>query len=211
MTTQLDDTTDETELQGEKLKEVKKNYYVDKHTLYSALVTWKAQRDLADAEGREHPPMSNFIAECLMKIARHLSFHPWFIRYSYRDDMVMDGVEACIRYAKSFDPSKSKEAFSYFTRTCWRAFRHRCDKEYSESLLKGELIAELSLDTAFAESDVSDDGELRQDMRQFVIEHSSYGTRPEKKKRVRPKKDYSSPLDDFYVQEEPEESVDTIQ
>lgn len=187
----------------EEIKEAKKNYYVDKVALYAALVTWKAQCKVAIENGQEPPRLNNFIADCFMKIARHLSYHPWFIRYSYRDDMVMDGVEACVRYAKSFDPDKSKEAFSYFTRTCWRAFRHRCDREYSESLLKGELIAELSLDTMFIDDEYGTDesSELSTSMRQFVIENSSYGTRPEKKKRLRPRKDYSSPLDEFYTQD----------
>lgn len=176
----------------------RKRYYVDKVAMYDALVEYRKVCDIARETGTDFPQVPNFIAECFMKIAKHLSYHHWFRGFSYKDDMIGDAVEACIRYCKSFDVNKTKEPFSYFTRTCWQCFRHRCDLEYSETLLKGELLSDMAIDTMFMDDNSGEDNDSVNNMRSFIIENSTYGKRPEKKKRVKPKKDYSSPLDSLY-------------
>ena len=38
------------------------------------------------------PPISNYLGECFLKIATHLSFKPNFVNYMFKDDMVCDGI-----------------------------------------------------------------------------------------------------------------------
>ena len=60
------------------------------------------------------PDVTNYIGECFLKIATHLSYRPNFINYTYRDEMISDGIENCLQYVKNFNPEKSKNPFAYF-------------------------------------------------------------------------------------------------
>ena len=43
------------------------------------------------------PPIPNYLGECFLKIANHLSYRPNFINYTFRDDMISDGIENCLQ------------------------------------------------------------------------------------------------------------------
>ena len=64
-----------------------------------------------------------------MKIATHLSYKPNFINYTFREEMVADGVENCLQYIDNFNPDKSKNPFAYFTQIIYFAFLRRIQKE----------------------------------------------------------------------------------
>ena len=53
----------------------------------------------------------NYLGECFLKIATHLSYKPNFVNYMFRDDMISDGIENCVQYIHNFDPEKSKNPF----------------------------------------------------------------------------------------------------
>ncbi len=115
-------------------------HYVDNNVLYEHMVKYCDARDKALAEGKEKPPIDNYIGECIMKIATHLSFRPNFLGYSYRQDMIGDAIDNCLTYIDSFDPKKSKNAFSYITQICWCAFIRRLKLEKRNSIIKGKYM-----------------------------------------------------------------------
>ena len=63
----------------------------------------------AKANDTELPKMSEYIGECIYKIATRLSTRPNFINYTYRDEMICDAIENCIQYIGNFNPEKSKQ------------------------------------------------------------------------------------------------------
>ncbi|BCU97726.1 MAG: hypothetical protein CM15mV18_1110 [uncultured marine virus] len=67
--------------------------------------------------------------ECFLKIANHLSYRPNFINYTFRDDMISDGIENCLQYLDNFNPKKSNNPFAYFTQIIYYAFIRRIQKE----------------------------------------------------------------------------------
>ena len=71
-----------------------------------------------------------------MKIAEGLSHKPNFINYTYRDEMIADGIENCLQYFNNFDPSKSKNPFAYFTQVIYFAFLRRIQKEKKQLYVK---------------------------------------------------------------------------
>jgi hypothetical protein len=71
-----------------------------------------------------------------MKIAEGLSHKPNFINYTYRDEMISDGIENCLMYFENFDPSKSKNPFAYFTQVIYFAFLRRIQKEKKQLYVK---------------------------------------------------------------------------
>ena len=107
-------------------------HYVNNADFLAAIKEYKKQVLDADAAGLEKPQVSNYIGECILKIANHLSYKPNFINYSYKDDMILDGIENCIQYIDNFDPEKSKSPFGYLTQICWFSFVRIINKEKKE-------------------------------------------------------------------------------
>ena len=90
-------------------------HYVDNNLFLEAMTKWRDKCKEAEEEGAGNPPLNNYIGECFLKIATHLSYRPNFINYSYRDEMISDGIQNCLQYAHNFSPDKSKNPFAYFT------------------------------------------------------------------------------------------------
>ena len=103
----------------------KKPHYVDNKEFLRAMVEWK---DNCKEEG-EQLPVTNYIGECFLKIATHLSYRPNFINYTYRDEMISDGIENCLQYVNNFNP----EIIYY-------AFLRRIAKEKKQSHVKNKII-----------------------------------------------------------------------
>ena len=87
-------------------KKKKPEHYVNNKEFYAAMVEYKIACRKAEAEGQIQPRIPNYIGMCIYKIATRLSFRPNFINYTYRDEMISDGIETSIANIKSFDPDK---------------------------------------------------------------------------------------------------------
>ena len=111
-------------------------HYVKNADFLSALIDHKKACDVAKEDGLIQPRIPNYIGECFLKIAEHLSRKPNFAMYTFRDEMISDGVENCIMYFRNFDPEKSKNPFSYFTQIIYYAFLRRIIKEKKQLYVK---------------------------------------------------------------------------
>lgn len=110
--------------------------YVNNKEFHEAIVKYRKETEEAKEEGRELPRIPNYIGECITKIAEKLSTKPCFINYSFRDEMISDGIENCILYFHDYDPNymseegvKAQNAFAYFTQIVYYAFLRRINKE----------------------------------------------------------------------------------
>ena len=125
----------------------KSEHYIDNQQFFEEMRAWKILVDDADKSGANHPPVTHYIGECFMKIAENLSRKPNFINYPYRDEMISDGIENCLLYAYNFDPSKSKNPFSYFTQIIYYAFLRRIQKEKKQAYIKLKKIEMSDVDS----------------------------------------------------------------
>ena len=98
------------------------------------------QLNKAIKDGKEPPRVSEYIGECIYKIATRLSTKPNFINYSYRDEMICDGIENCLQYINNFNPEKSQNAFAYITQIIYYAFLRRIQKEKKQAAIKHKAI-----------------------------------------------------------------------
>ena len=80
----------------------KKPHYVDNKVFLAAMLEWKDEVNEAESEGEDIPPIPEYIGECFYKIATHLSYRPNFINYTYREEMIGDGIENCIQYWRQY-------------------------------------------------------------------------------------------------------------
>ena len=176
-------------------------HYVNNKDFLEALIKHKEACALALEEGRDKPIVSNYIGDCILKIANHLSYKPNFINYSYRDDMILDGVENCIQYLDNFNPDKSSNPFAYFTQIIYYAFLRRIAKEKKQSYIKGKLIQDMPFE-AFETQEQDDDREFHNAYMEFMQQNHQVDDFIERKAAKRKKKQPS--LDDFLQVDSPE-------
>lgn len=114
---------------------VKRNY-VNNKDLFNALIEYKKLCKEAEECGDEKPLVPKYIAECILLIAKRLSTKPNFASYTYREDMIMDGVENCLLYMHNFNENKYNNPFAYFTTIIWQAFIRRIAKEKKQLYIR---------------------------------------------------------------------------
>lgn len=173
-----------------------KAHYVDNEKFLQAMIDYKKSIREAEDSGQDIPIVPNYIGECLMKISTKLSYSPNFINYSYRDDMVLDGIENCLQYIHNFDPEKSKNPFAYFTQIIWYAFLRRIAKEKKQSYIKGKMIQEIPFE-AFELQEHDEDGHYANTFIDFMQAHGTFDTSTLDKKKEKKKKKDVPTLDDF--------------
>ena len=115
-------------------------HYVDNAKFLQAMKDWKEQCKDAEEAGDETPRISDYIGECFLKIANGLSYRPNFINYTYKQEMISDGIENCLQYIHNFNPEKSKNPFAYFTQIIYYAFIRRIQKEKKQTHVKHRMI-----------------------------------------------------------------------
>ena len=103
----------------EKIKPKAKPHYVNNKEFSLAVVDYVKEVNVAKESETEIPKVTNYIATCFMKISEGLSHRPNFVRYTYREEMVMDGVENCLRAINNYKietatRTGNPNAFSYF-------------------------------------------------------------------------------------------------
>jgi len=118
----------------------KKEHYVDNKQFLHELIIYRNKCAQAAEKGEPKPRVSNYIGECFLKIATHLSYRPNFINYMYREDMIGDGIENCIQYIHNFDPEKSSNPFAYFTQIVYYAYLRRIAKEKRQQSIREKIL-----------------------------------------------------------------------
>ena len=132
------------------MKPKEKPHYVSNRDFSNAVVEYCTTVKEAKEEGKPHPVVTNYIATCFLKIAEGLSHKANFVRYTYREEMVMDAVENCLKAIENYDieaatRSGKPNAFAYFTQISWFAFLRRIQKEKKQQDIKMKYIAEADI------------------------------------------------------------------
>ena len=127
----------------------KKQHYVDNKKFLEELVKYRKRVHVAKERGLKKPRITEYIGECFLKIATHLSYRPNFINYMYKEDMIGDGIENCVQYIDNFDPAKSSNPFAYFTQIVYYAYLRRISKEKRQMDIKDKLIEKKGFDEVF--------------------------------------------------------------
>ena len=124
----------------------KTEHYVNNKEFLEGLIVDRTKVQEAKDQGLPKPRITNYIGECFLKIATHLSYKPNFVNYMFREDMISDGIENCVQYIHNFDPEKSKNPFAYFTQIIHYAFLRRIQKEKKQLDIKSKIIERTGFD-----------------------------------------------------------------
>jgi hypothetical protein len=114
--------------------------YVSNKAMYAAVIDF--QDKYAIDPNTEIPAT---VINCFFRLAENLSRKSNFARYSFKEDMVLDGIEECYKRIHSFKREKSDNAFSYFTQVIWNSFVRRINLEADEQFVKATMILDYQL------------------------------------------------------------------
>lgn len=133
-------------------------HYVNNKDFSQAVVDYVKECEERDAAGEERPKVTNYIAECFLKIAERLSHRSNFVRYTYREEMVMDAVENCLKAIQNYKSDAATRtgkpnAFSYFTQISWYAFLRRIDKEKKQQDIRLKYLSESGIEEFMIDPD----------------------------------------------------------
>jgi len=186
-----------------------KRNYINNPEFLECIVAYKKKCNDAEESGDDKPPIPNYIGECIYKIATRLATKPNFSGYTYKDEMISDGLENAIQALGNFDPEKSHNPFAYFTQIIWYAFLRRIEKEKRQLYIKHKVVESAVIHgTAMTKDSPDVDGEAgyidlsNEYMSDFV---EGYETKMEQKKqaqRVKAKKGLEKFIDDKEDEEE---------
>ena len=133
-------------------------HYVNNADFSQAVVDYVSSCNDAESAGAKTPIVPDYIAECFLKIAEGLSHKSNFVRYTYREEMVMDAVENCLKAIQNYDIGAATRggrpnAFGYFTQISWYAFLRRIQKEKKQQDLKLKYLAESGIEEFMVDPD----------------------------------------------------------
>ena len=144
---------------GTMTKRKRSVHYVNNKEFLEALIDYRQRVAIAEQRGDPKPQISNYIGDCFLKIATHLSFKPNFVNYIFKDDMISDGIENCVQYIHNFDAKKSSNPFAYFTQIIHYAFLRRIQREKRQLDIKNKILEKTGFDEVFSDGSNVIDGE----------------------------------------------------
>lgn len=147
-----------------------KAHYVNNKEFSQAVYDYALEVKECKKKGLDNPTVTDYIARCFLKIAEGLSHRPNFVRYTYREEMVMDAVENCLRAIGNYNIDTATRtgkpnAFSYFTQICYFAFIRRILKEKRQQDIKFRFIEKMGIED-FVQMGM--DGEAAQETMAYV-------------------------------------------
>ena len=142
-------------------------HYVNNADFSQAVVDYVTLVEQAKESKTTIPKVPDYVAQCFLRIAEGLSHKANFIRYTYREEMVMDAVENCLKAIENYDISAATRtgkpnAFAYFTQITWYAFLRRIAKEKKQQDIKLKYLTKSGIENFI-------DNELGDEMSQQVV------------------------------------------
>ena len=126
-------------------------HYVNNADFSQAVVDYVTIAEQAKKEKQQIPKVPDYVAQCFLRIAEGLSHKANFIRYTYREEMVMDAVENCLKAISNYNLEAATRtgkpnAFAYFTQISWFAFLRRIAKEKKQQDVKMKYLTQSGIE-----------------------------------------------------------------
>lgn len=143
--------------------------YLDKKELYAALADYHYVCKEAKEKGEPKPEIPPYLCKAILLVSENLSYAPNFLNYTFKDEMIGDAIENCVRYIHNFNPEKFDETFSfaYLTQIAYHAFSRRIIKERKQTHIKSKIISQVGLD-AFELQEQDAEGNFTNTFMEFI-------------------------------------------
>lgn len=139
-----------------------KPHYVNNADFSLAVVEYVKEATNKKENDQTKPVVPDYIARCFLKIAEGLSHKANFVRYTYREELVMDAVENCLKAIENYNIETATRtgkpnAFAYFTQISWYAFLRRIQKEKRQQDVKLKYMSESGIENLVMQEIHNDD------------------------------------------------------
>ncbi len=182
-----------------------KNHYVDNAEFLAAIKQYRAVCATCRAENKPIPKIPDYMATCLMLIAKNLANKPNFYAYTFKDEMIGDAIENCIMYFHNFDPDKSSNPFAYFTQIIYYAFLRRIQKEKKQLYVKYKSYEQFGVLDDNEKSDLEENGmvsaqfEMYENISEFIDNYEETN----RKNKLKNSKSKKTKLELLFDEEDP--------
>lgn len=194
-------------------EKITSNHYVDNKQFLEALKEYRQSVEEAAKNKQPKPRVPEYIGKCFLLIAQRLTYRPNFMNYTYKDDMISDGIENCLAYIDNFNPDKSNNPFAYFTQIIYYAYLRRIQKEKRQTYIKYKATEKANI---FGE--LADMGELEDlddihyvsngHMEEFIGDYEEAKRKKNEKRRKRGIEKFLDDEDDLISEDKDENSTD---
>jgi hypothetical protein len=128
--------------------------YLDKVKLHAALTDYLTKCEECAEQGIERPRVTEYIGECIYLLNHNLAKRPNFSGYSFKEDMIDNGIELCLRYIRNYNFRKYNNPHAFFTYYAWRGFVDVISSEEDQAYIRAKLsVSPEELNSALQEVD----------------------------------------------------------
>lgn len=122
----------------------KVNNYVDNKIFTEKLIGFLKDREVDGSITLNDHDNGDYIGLCIIEICTNLARKSNFVNYTYKDDMIADAIENCVKACHNFKYEISGNAFGYFTRVAFNAFIRRIRTERKQRDKKLKVLSDTS-------------------------------------------------------------------
>jgi len=162
---------------------MRRKNYVNNATLLEHMKEHLCALELAKQTGTLPPRISPYIGQAIYLIATRLASKPNFFGYSFKEDMIGDGIETCLMYLHNFNPNKSNNVFAYFTQIIKFAFIRRIQKEKKQHYIKIKNLEKLAIEDMVKYNELMS-FELNEMTSSFINEYEQQLTQKKKDAKI---------------------------
>ena len=120
--------------------------YVDKEKLHDALCKHIEKVKEAEKNGLEPPVANNYIGQAIILIATNIATKFNFKTYTWKDEMIGDGILAAVKAINKYDPERSQNPYGFFSQAIWWSFQARIKIEKAKLNNQYEMMKDVLLD-----------------------------------------------------------------
>lgn len=156
---ELDSLSFELEIDNEKKEN---NHYVDNKQLQLDFIKYSKLKQEKLSKGEPIPPLSNPICKAILDTCKRLSYSKTFIGYTqdWKEEMIGDAIETCVRYAHNYNPEKYDNPFAYITKLATNAYFNAIKKEKLKTYVKYKAFERSGGFQAYSDDETLDKEDL---------------------------------------------------
>lgn len=131
------------------------------------------------AQTNKNTPICNYIGAAILMICERLSTRSNFSGYTFREEMVSEGIKDCVKGVSSFNPNKTNNPYGFFTMIAWNAFVRVILSERKQTYIKHKNFQRLNI----GHEVLDEQNELSDDVIRAFEDYVARGKEEKKKKK----------------------------
>ena len=153
-------------------------HYISNKDLQAEFVIYNNKKQAWIEAGKEgRPPLSEAIGKAILMIAHRRTYSRNFIGYTqlWKEAMIDDAVEACVKYVHNYNPEKYNNPFAYVTQIINNALINRIRIEKTHLYIRYKSFDNAGGFSAFMDDNVGEvDVTVLNETNEMYADHLKY-------------------------------------